>query len=103
MTMATQSPPAVSSPPTWFRRAMDSDVMYSFRRSPVAIVAAFVTAVLVLAAVFAPLIAPPPKRGLHKAGATARPPSSREAQPSAPTSGDRGEWSLLLGSQRVEP
>ena len=40
------------------RAAWDSDVAYSFRRSPVAMVAAFVTATLLLAAVFAPLIAP---------------------------------------------
>ncbi|MEL6585269.1 MAG: ABC transporter permease [Pseudomonadota bacterium] len=35
----------------------DSDLAYSFRRSPVAMVAALVTLLLVLAAVFAPLVA----------------------------------------------
>jgi len=39
-------------------RAWDSDLAYSFRRSPVAMISAAVTLILVLAAVFAPLIAP---------------------------------------------
>lgn len=48
----------VEPPRSWPRRVWDSDVFYSFRRSPVTIVAAFVTLVLVGSAVFAPLIAP---------------------------------------------
>lgn len=40
------------------RRALDSDLFYAFRRSPVAVVSALVAAVLILAAVLAPLIAP---------------------------------------------
>ena len=44
--------------PGRLRAVWESDVAWSFRHSPVAIVAAFVTALLVLAAVFAPLIAP---------------------------------------------
>ena len=39
-------------------RAWDSDIAYAFRRSPVAIVSLAVAMTLVLAAVFAPLIAP---------------------------------------------
>jgi len=39
-------------------RAWDSDVMWSFRHSPLAIVAAAVTLVIVLAAAFAPWLAP---------------------------------------------
>ncbi|MCV0395849.1 MAG: ABC transporter permease [Rhizobiaceae bacterium] len=39
-------------------RAWDSDIFYSFRRSPVAMLAALVTLIMVLAATFAPLIAP---------------------------------------------
>ncbi len=39
-------------------RALDSDIAYSFSRSPVAIVAAVVAAIIILAAVLAPLIAP---------------------------------------------
>ncbi|MEO0389892.1 MAG: ABC transporter permease [Pseudomonadota bacterium] len=38
--------------------AWDSDVGYAFRRSPVALISAAVTLVLILMAVFAPLIAP---------------------------------------------
>ncbi len=38
--------------------AWDSDVAWSFRHSPVAIVASAVALLLVFAAVFAPLIAP---------------------------------------------
>lgn len=40
------------------RRFVDSDLFYSFRRSKVTVVATVVLAVLVLAALFAPLIAP---------------------------------------------
>ena len=39
-------------------RAWDSDLAWSFRHSPLAIVAAFVSALIILAAVFAPWIAP---------------------------------------------
>ncbi len=41
-----------------FARAWDSDVAWSFRHSPVAIVAAVVALTIILAAVFAPWIAP---------------------------------------------
>ena len=41
-----------------FRRALDSDLFYSFRRSPVAVVAAAVALGMILAAVLAPWIAP---------------------------------------------
>ncbi len=40
------------------QRALDSDIFYSFRRSPVAIVAAAVSVLMILAAVLAPWIAP---------------------------------------------
>lgn len=43
--------------PSRWKTAWDSDIAYSFRRSPVAMAAAFVTLLLVLAAVFAPLVA----------------------------------------------
>jgi peptide/nickel transport system permease protein len=39
-------------------RFFDSDVFYAFKTSPVAIVSALVTALMVLSAIFAPLIAP---------------------------------------------
>lgn len=50
------TPPA--APPSRLSRAWESDFMWSFRHAPVAMVSALVVAVLVLAAVFAPLIAP---------------------------------------------
>ncbi|MCH2075981.1 MAG: ABC transporter permease [Rhodobacteraceae bacterium] len=40
------------------RRFLDSDLFYSFRTSPVAVVSFIVAALLVLSAVFAPLVAP---------------------------------------------
>ncbi|MFN3461559.1 MAG: ABC transporter permease, partial [Oceanibaculum sp.] len=40
------------------RRALDSDVFHSFLKSPVTIVASIVTLVMILASVFAPLVAP---------------------------------------------
>ncbi len=47
-----------AAPKGVWRRAVDSDLWYSFRRSPGAVVAALVTVVLVSAAIFAPLVAP---------------------------------------------
>ena len=41
-----------------FARLLDSDVFHSFRRNPVVVVSAAVTAIFVLAAVFAPWITP---------------------------------------------
>ena len=41
-----------------FSRFYDSDVMYSFRQSPSVIVAAVIAAIIILAAVFAPWVAP---------------------------------------------
>ena len=41
-----------------WRRFLDSDFFYSFRRSPVAIVSFVVVCILMLSAIFAPLIAP---------------------------------------------
>ena len=48
--------PAVA--PSRLRRALDSDLFYAFKRSPVAMASAFVSVLLILSAVFAPLIAP---------------------------------------------
>lgn len=44
--------------PNAFARAWDSDVAWSFRHSPLAIVAAFVSLLIILAAVLAPWLAP---------------------------------------------
>ncbi|WP_224815386.1 ABC transporter permease [Hasllibacter sp. MH4015] len=57
-------PPAPAPAPEALRarsrlsRAWDSDVAYAFRHSPVALVSSTVTILMVLAAIFAPLIAP---------------------------------------------
>ncbi|MEL6168286.1 MAG: ABC transporter permease [Pseudomonadota bacterium] len=45
-------------PPSRLRRWWDNDLAYAFRRSPVAMISGAVTALLILSAVFAPLIAP---------------------------------------------
>jgi peptide/nickel transport system permease protein len=41
----------------WFRRAIDSDVFYSFRRSRLTMIAAAITLLFFLVAIFAPLLA----------------------------------------------
>jgi peptide/nickel transport system permease protein len=56
--MANETSPPIAAPRSRLARWADSDVFHSFKRSPVTIVAAIVTVVLVLAAVFAPLISP---------------------------------------------
>jgi peptide/nickel transport system permease protein len=47
-----------SETPSRLARFMDSDVLHSFLRSPSAMIAAFITLIFILAALFAPLIAP---------------------------------------------
>jgi len=56
MTDTIETPPA--APKSRFAKFWDSDFAWSFRHSPVAIVASLVVLILVLAAIFAPLIAP---------------------------------------------
>jgi peptide/nickel transport system permease protein len=57
--MSTTLPPtAPPRPPGWAARAWDSDIAYSFRHSPVAIIASLVAFLLVFAAVFANWVAP---------------------------------------------
>lgn len=46
-----------SAAPSRLRRALDSDLFYAFRRSPVAVVSFTVASLLILSAVFAPWIA----------------------------------------------
>lgn len=43
--------------PSRLRRALDSDLFYAFRRSPVALVSSLVAALLILSSVFAPFLA----------------------------------------------
>ena len=57
MSASPETPPTPARP-GWAARAWDSDIAYSFRTSPVALVSGIVALVIVLAAVFAPLIAP---------------------------------------------
>lgn len=45
-------------PPGFLRRVVDSDIFYSWRRSPVTVVATVVATLLIAMAIFAPLIAP---------------------------------------------
>ncbi|KJC45884.1 ABC transporter permease [Bradyrhizobium sp. LTSP885] len=47
-----QAPPGAG----WFRRALDSDIFYSFRRSKMTMAAAIVTLLFFLLAIFAPLL-----------------------------------------------
>jgi peptide/nickel transport system permease protein len=54
---ADQSAPSAPVAAGWFRRALDSDVFYSFRRSRLTMIAAAVTALFFLVAIFAPLLA----------------------------------------------
>ena len=51
------APPAIAEPGGW-RRFAESDLVYSFRRSPVAVAAAAIAFVIVASALLAPLIAP---------------------------------------------
>ena len=53
------SPPAnPPAPPGRIRRFVDSDILYSFRRSPVTVAAAVVAALIIFGALAAPLVAP---------------------------------------------
>lgn len=54
---ATMTVAPVSVPTNW-QRILESDLLYSFKRSPLVVVAGVFTLLFVLAAVFAPLIAP---------------------------------------------
>jgi len=52
------TPTPQKHPTGWWSRLLDNDIFYSFTRSPLALAAAAVTLIFVLAALFAPLIAP---------------------------------------------
>ncbi len=56
--MSTTTPTVGSKPRSRLARALDSDVFYSFRRSPLVMLAALLTVLLVGAAFLSPLIAP---------------------------------------------
>ncbi|MEO1199803.1 MAG: ABC transporter permease [Pseudomonadota bacterium] len=48
----------IERPSSWLARAVDSDIAYSFRRSPITILAATIVAIMVFGAVLAPWVAP---------------------------------------------
>ncbi|HXP03744.1 MAG TPA: ABC transporter permease [Stellaceae bacterium] len=52
------APPSIAALPGRLRRFAESDLLYSFRRSPVTVVAAAVAFIVVASALLAPLIAP---------------------------------------------
>jgi peptide/nickel transport system permease protein len=52
----TDAPPVPTSSAGWFRRAIESDLFYSFRRSKLTMVAAAVTLLFFLLAIFASLL-----------------------------------------------
>ncbi|MGY3437065.1 MULTISPECIES: ABC transporter permease [unclassified Marinovum] len=58
MTETQVTPPVAPPVKSRLRLAFESDVFYTFRRSPVAMISAFVVAFLVLSSLLAPLIAP---------------------------------------------
>ena len=57
MTVEQQQDLQQLRPPLW-KRALDSDLFYSFIRSPIVVISAVLTLTIILAAVLAPLIAP---------------------------------------------
>ena len=56
--MAGSLPPSAAAEMSRLRRIWESDIMWSFRHSPIAIVSAAVSLILILAALLAPLFAP---------------------------------------------
>jgi peptide/nickel transport system permease protein len=83
------SPPAATRPGP-LRRAIDSDLFWSFRRSPVTVTAAAVTFVLIASALLAPLIAPHNPYDLASL-------SLLDAR-NPPAWVEGGDWSFPLGS-----
>ncbi|MCM0019071.1 MAG: ABC transporter permease [Tagaea sp.] len=89
------------------RRALDSDVYYSFKRSPVVVTAAIVTLLVFAGAVFAPLIAPQNPfdlRQLNLMDASLPPIWSAEGDPRYPLGTDtqgRDVFSTILFGSRI--
>jgi len=54
--MGSSAPPIAR--PSWLRRTWDSDLVWSFRHSPVAVVSLIISLTLIISATAAPLIAP---------------------------------------------
>ncbi|MBS0562145.1 MAG: ABC transporter permease, partial [Proteobacteria bacterium] len=76
-------------------RALDSDVMHSFRTSPVAMVSALIAAVCILGAAFSHWLAPHDPFDLASLSLmdSFKPPAF-----SAPVGGVDGDWSFPLGT-----
>ncbi len=89
---ASQPEPARARIDTTSRlaRALDSDMLYSFRRSPVAMLSAAIAIVLILSAVFAPWIAPHDPMDLASLSLL------DSFKPPVPMDGS--DWSNLLGT-----
>jgi peptide/nickel transport system permease protein len=89
------------------RRALDSDVFFSFKRSPVVVTAAIVTLLVFAGAVFAPLIAPQNPfdlRQLNLMDASLPPAWSAEGDPRYPLGTDtqgRDVFSTILFGSRI--
>ncbi|MDP3613418.1 MAG: ABC transporter permease, partial [Rubrivivax sp.] len=56
--MSTSSIPSPAAAPGAFRRFLDGDIWFSFKNSPMAIVAAVIAALCVFCSVFAPWVSP---------------------------------------------
>lgn len=81
----------IASSPGWLRRAADSDIWWSFRSSPMTIMAAAATLLIILMAFLAPLIAPhtPFDPGTLNLSDGLKPPVLFS---------DDGDWSFPLGT-----
>ena len=87
--MASESEPRAARP-GWLSRLADSDIFWSFRRSPVTMAAAALTAILVLGALLAPWVAPHNPFDLASVNLLdARDPPAWE---------EGGDWSFPLGT-----
>ncbi len=88
--VAAPAPAAPARPRGAIARALDSDLFYSFRTSPVAVVAAIIAAVCMIGAAFAPWLAP------HNPFNLASLSLLDSFKPPAFVSG--GSWNYLLGT-----
>lgn len=82
----------------WWARIHRSDIFYSFKRSPLTIVAAIVTLVFVVGAVFAPVLAPhtPFDPASLEIDDAYKPPAWTAADDAKGKKG--GDWRFLLGT-----
>jgi len=95
--MEAEVPRAARAPGRW-ARLRRSDIFYSFRRSPMTIVAAIVTLVCVLGAVLAPVLAPhtPFEPASLEIDDAYKPPAWTKADDAKGKKG--GDWRFILGT-----